>query len=131
MVSLREDELVIGSKKGPVSASMRARWLALPAFVVGCSADPNVHDPGMDDTPAATTTPQPSEGTVRGASQASQACRATRTPITEPDGALLDTLDRLESEILTELDPPLNLAKVSKTPLRQQLSVLRKKYGST
>jgi hypothetical protein len=49
----------------------------------------------MDDTPAATTTPQPSEGTVRGDPQASQACRATRTPITEPDGALLDTLDRL------------------------------------
>jgi hypothetical protein len=43
----------------------------------------------------------------------------------------VDTLDRLESEILTELDPPLNLAKVPKTPLRQQLSVLRKKYGST
>jgi hypothetical protein len=48
-------------------------------------------------------------------------------PIAVPD---VDTLDHLESEILTQLDPPLNLAKVSKTPLRRQLSVLRKKYAS-
>lgn len=41
----------------------------------------------------------------------------------------VDNLDRLESEILTELDPPLNLAKVPKTPLRVQLSALRKKYA--
>lgn len=39
-----------------------------------------------------------------------------------------DTLDVLESEILSELDPPLNLAKVSKTSLRTQLSALRKRY---
>ncbi|CAM3532624.1 hypothetical protein NODU109028_21180 [Nocardioides dubius] len=42
----------------------------------------------------------------------------------------VDTLDRLESEILTELDPPLNLAKVPKTPLRGALTLLRKKYSS-
>lgn len=41
----------------------------------------------------------------------------------------VDTLDHLESEILTELDPPLNLAKVPKTPLRMRLSALRKKYA--
>jgi hypothetical protein len=40
------------------------------------------------------------------------------------------TLDQLETAILTELDPPLNLAKVAKTPLRQELSRLRKKYAS-
>jgi len=40
-----------------------------------------------------------------------------------------DTLDALESAILTELDPPLNLAKVAKTPLRRQLSALRKQYS--
>jgi hypothetical protein len=40
-----------------------------------------------------------------------------------------DTLDALETVILTELDPPLNLAKVPKTPLRARLSELRKKYG--
>lgn len=40
-----------------------------------------------------------------------------------------DTLDALESEVLMELDPPLNLAKVSKTPLRTQLSALRKQYA--
>lgn len=39
------------------------------------------------------------------------------------------TLDRLESDVLAALDPPLNLAKVPKTPLRLQLSVLRKKYA--
>jgi hypothetical protein len=43
----------------------------------------------------------------------------------------VDTLDRLESEVLTELDPPLNLAKLAKTPLRRQLSVLRTKYAGT
>ncbi|GAB3488264.1 DUF6884 domain-containing protein [Flexivirga lutea] len=41
----------------------------------------------------------------------------------------VDTLDQLESEILKELDPPLNLAKVPKTPLRLRLSALRKKYA--
>ncbi|UUW88643.1 DUF6884 domain-containing protein [Pimelobacter simplex] len=41
----------------------------------------------------------------------------------------VDTLDHLESAILTELDPPLNLAKVPKTPLRVRMSALRKKYA--
>ena len=41
-----------------------------------------------------------------------------------------DTLDALETAILTALDPPLNLAKRPKTPTRRQLSVLRKQYGS-
>lgn len=41
----------------------------------------------------------------------------------------VDTLDHLESQILTELDPPLNLAKVPKTPPRRRLSALRRKYG--
>jgi hypothetical protein len=40
-----------------------------------------------------------------------------------------DTLGDLETAILADLDPPLNLAKVSKTPLRQRLSALRKQYG--
>ncbi len=40
-----------------------------------------------------------------------------------------DTLDALETAILRELDPPLNLAKVDRTPLRQQLSALRKEHG--
>lgn len=40
-----------------------------------------------------------------------------------------DTLRDLETEILAELDPPLNLAKVPKTPLRATLSRLRKRYG--
>jgi len=39
-----------------------------------------------------------------------------------------DTLDALETALLAELDPPINLAKVPKTPLRQQLSALRKRY---
>ncbi|KGN37505.1 DUF6884 domain-containing protein [Knoellia subterranea] len=40
-----------------------------------------------------------------------------------------DTLDELETVILSELDPPLNLAKVPRTPLRVRLSELRKQYG--
>lgn len=40
-----------------------------------------------------------------------------------------DTLDQLETALLMELDPPLNLAKVGRTPLRQRLSALRKQYG--
>lgn len=39
------------------------------------------------------------------------------------------TLDDLETDMLRELDPPLNLAKVSRTPLRQRLSALRKQYA--
>jgi hypothetical protein len=39
------------------------------------------------------------------------------------------TLDDLETDILRELDPPLNLAKVPRTPLRQRLSALRKQYA--
>lgn len=40
-----------------------------------------------------------------------------------------DSLDALETDLLAALDPPLNLAKVSKNPLRQSLSALRKQYG--
>ncbi|WP_245925192.1 DUF6884 domain-containing protein [Nocardia nova] len=40
-----------------------------------------------------------------------------------------DRLDDLETEILAELDPPLNIAKVARTPLRQRLSALRKQYA--
>jgi Family of unknown function (DUF6884)/GIY-YIG catalytic domain len=40
-----------------------------------------------------------------------------------------DSLGDLETGILAALDPPLNLAKVERTPLRQRLSVLRKQYG--
>lgn len=40
-----------------------------------------------------------------------------------------DTLGDVETEILAELDPPLNLAKVAKTPLRAKLSMLRKRHG--
>lgn len=39
------------------------------------------------------------------------------------------TLNDLETDILSELDPPLNLAKVGPTPLRQRLSALRKQYA--
>lgn len=40
-----------------------------------------------------------------------------------------DTLGDVETAILTELDPPLNLDKVSRTPLRVHLSALRKAHG--
>jgi len=41
----------------------------------------------------------------------------------------VETLDALETQLLAQLDPPLNLAKVKRTPLRQRLSELRKQYG--
>jgi hypothetical protein len=41
-----------------------------------------------------------------------------------------DTLGDLETQILAELDPPLNLAKVGKTPLRRRLTALRKQYSA-
>lgn len=40
-----------------------------------------------------------------------------------------DTLDDLETQVLRELDPPLNLMKLPRTPLRQRLSELRSQYG--
>ncbi|WP_220388116.1 DUF6884 domain-containing protein [Ornithinimicrobium cerasi] len=50
--------------------------------------------------------------------------RVVLVPVTNAD-----TLDDLETDILSELDPPLNLAKVPRTPLRQRLSALRKQYA--
>ena len=40
-----------------------------------------------------------------------------------------DTLGDVETAVLTELDPPLNLDKVKRTPLRVRLSALRKAHG--
>ncbi|NYI71711.1 hypothetical protein GGQ54_002271 [Naumannella cuiyingiana] len=51
--------------------------------------------------------------------------RVVTIPVADPD-----TLNDLESALLAELDPPLNLAKVPKTPLRQKLSALRKQFGT-
>lgn len=51
--------------------------------------------------------------------------RVVTIPVADPD-----TLNELESLLLKELDPPLNLAKVPKAPLRAQLSALRKQFGT-
>jgi hypothetical protein len=51
--------------------------------------------------------------------------RVTAIPVADAD-----TLGHLETEILTTLDPPLNLSKVRKTPLRERLSALRKQYAA-
>jgi hypothetical protein len=40
-----------------------------------------------------------------------------------------DTLGDVETDVLAELNPPLNLDMVKRDPLRVQLSALRKKYG--
>lgn len=40
-----------------------------------------------------------------------------------------DTLGDLETTILAELDPPFNLVKVKRTPMRARLSALRKAHG--
>ncbi|MFC7625569.1 DUF6884 domain-containing protein [Microlunatus sp. GCM10028923] len=50
--------------------------------------------------------------------------RVVAVPVTD-----VETLGRLESTILTEIDPPLNLDKVTKTPLRRQLSSLRRPFA--
>jgi hypothetical protein len=95
MVLSRDDRLFeCRCPKGPVSAATRAWWLALAALSVGCGAEPRVDDSVPGDTPAATTT-ESSADSGRAAPQASRDCRGTRTAITNPDGALLDTLDRL------------------------------------
>lgn len=41
-----------------------------------------------------------------------------------------DSLEGLETELLKELDPPLNLSKMPKTEVRQRLSALRKRYSA-
>lgn len=40
-----------------------------------------------------------------------------------------DSLGDVESAVLSELDPPLNLDKVARNALRVRLSALRKRYG--
>ncbi len=40
-----------------------------------------------------------------------------------------DMLGRLESAVLQELDPPLNLSKVGKTDVRRRLTELRRQHG--
>ena len=40
-----------------------------------------------------------------------------------------DTLGEIETAVLTALDPPLNLDKVGRNPLRRRLSELRKQCG--
>lgn len=46
-------------------------------------------------------------------------------PVADADG-----LDRLETEVLAALDPPLNLSKMAKTPVRTRLSGLRRQYST-
>nr|WP_246422285.1 DUF6884 domain-containing protein [Nocardiopsis mwathae] len=40
-----------------------------------------------------------------------------------------DALDGLETAVLAQLNPPLNLAKMPRTPVRRQLTELRRHYG--
>ena len=50
--------------------------------------------------------------------------RVIAVPVTDAD-----TLGDVETEVLAELDPPLNLDKRPKSPVRSRLSELRKQYG--
>jgi hypothetical protein len=50
--------------------------------------------------------------------------RVVAIPVTDAD-----TLDDLETVVLNEFDPPLNLMKMPKTPVRRRLSELRRQYG--
>jgi predicted nuclease with RNAse H fold len=40
-----------------------------------------------------------------------------------------DILNNLETAVLAVLDPPLNLAKMQRTPVRKRLAELRRQYG--
>lgn len=40
-----------------------------------------------------------------------------------------DSLDGLESTVLADLDPPLNLDKMPRTPVRAELTLLRRRYN--
>lgn len=40
-----------------------------------------------------------------------------------------DTLGSVETDVLAELNPPLNLDKVKRDPVRARLSALRRTYG--
>ena len=51
--------------------------------------------------------------------------RVVAIPVADPD-----TLDGLETDLLLELDPPLNLAKVPSTPLRSKLAELRRHHAA-
>jgi len=46
--------------------------------------------------------------------------RVVAVPVPDPD-----LLDAMETEVLRQLDPPLNLQKLPRTPLRQRISALR------
>lgn len=52
--------------------------------------------------------------------------RVVAVPVSDPG-----TLDALETTILTEIDPPLNLMKMPKSALRMRLSELRRQYSRT
>ena len=51
--------------------------------------------------------------------------RVIALPVLDPS-----TLDATESSVLKQLDPPLNLAKMTKTPLRARLSELRRRHST-
>lgn len=50
--------------------------------------------------------------------------RLLPVPVTDAD-----TLGAVETDVLAELNPPLNLDKVNRDPLRRRLSKLRKQYS--
>jgi len=83
-----------GCSRGTGSSASRVWWLALAALPVSCGAQPSVDDSGVNDAPAATTTGSSSDS-GRAAPQASRDCQGDRTPITNPDNAVLNILNRV------------------------------------
>jgi hypothetical protein len=53
-------------------------------------------------------------------------CHLRLIPVPVADA---DTLGEVETAVLTALNPPLNIDKVGKNPLRVRLSELRRQYG--
>lgn len=93
--------------KAPAWAAARVCWIAFAAFAAGCGNEPDGNGGAVHRTPGATTATDASGGMVPSGPQlpgsleeppqveGSVACSVTRTPITSPDGALQDTIDRL------------------------------------
>ena len=101
------DRFVEGSgKQRAVPACMRACWLALAAAALGCGSEPDGNDavagdthPAAADAPNATVPSAPTESVSEPGAvsygDGLQPCQVTRAPISDLNGALLDTLDRL------------------------------------
>ena len=101
-VMSREVRQVEGSgQNASVLPSMSPCWIVLAALVAGCGAERKANESVVNDspstveqTPVVIPTTEPAADTLPVRSSV-LGCQTTRMPIANPDGGLLDTLDRL------------------------------------